>query len=91
MISKALLRARRTLDALITRDTNPIPLFQRVVLELQFHCNRDCFFCSRESDRLGQRKTSDGTSIRQAMPTEKVLSLLAELEELNFRGYITFH
>ena len=91
MISQALLRARKTLDALTQRDASHIPLFQRVVIELQSHCNRDCFFCCRESDRLGKRKAADGTSIRQSLPTEKVLALLDELEALQFRGHITFH
>lgn len=91
MISGALLKARKTLDALSWRDPTHIPLFQRVVVELQSHCNRDCFFCSRESDRHGKRKTADGTSIRESLPTEKVLSLLDELEALEFRGHITFH
>ena len=68
-----------------------IPLFQRVVLELQSHCNRACDFCSRESDTSGKRKTADGESVRQSMPTEKIMSLLDELESLSFEGYITFH
>jgi MoaA/NifB/PqqE/SkfB family radical SAM enzyme len=91
MISQALSTARKALDALAWRDSSLIPLFQRAVIELQSHCNRDCFFCSRESDRSGKRKTADGTSIRQALPTEKVFSLLDELEALQFRGHITFH
>ena len=91
MISEALLRARKTLGALSWRESGSIPLFQRVVLELQSHCNRDCFFCCRESDHSGKRKTADGTSIRQSLATEKVFSLLDELEALEFKGYITFH
>lgn len=68
-----------------------MPLFQRVVVELHSHCNRQCFFCCRESDTAGKRKTADGQSVRQAMPTEKVLALFDELEALGFRGFITFH
>jgi MoaA/NifB/PqqE/SkfB family radical SAM enzyme len=74
-----------------SRSTPPIPLFQWVVVELQSHCNRECFFCCRESDRLGKRKNADGSSVRHAMPTEKILSLFDELESLGFAGYITFH
>src|SRR4030095_16458508 len=59
-----------------------IPLFERVVVELQSHCNRECFFCSRESDTLGKRKTADGESVRRSMPTEKILALFDELESL---------
>jgi len=91
VISEALLTARRALDALSRRTSGDIPLFQRVVIELQSHCNRDCFFCPRESDRGGKRKTADGTSVRQSLATEKVFSLLDELEALEFRGHITFH
>ena len=68
-----------------------IPLFERVVVELQSHCNRECFFCSRESDTLGKRKTADGESVRQSMPTEKILALFDELQSLGFDGFITFH
>ena len=79
------------LQRVLSKPIAPVPLFQRVVLELQSHCNRDCFFCCRESDTTGKRKLEDGTSVRQYMPTEKVTSLLDELEELGFTGYITFH
>jgi MoaA/NifB/PqqE/SkfB family radical SAM enzyme len=68
-----------------------IPLFQRVVVELQSHCNRDCYFCCRESDALGKRKLADGTSVREFMPTDKVMTILDELESLGFTGHITFH
>ena len=68
-----------------------IPLFQRAVIELQSHCNRDCHFCCRESDTSGKRKTADGESVRQSMPSEKVMTLFDELESLGFKGYITFH
>lgn len=68
-----------------------MPLFQRVVIELQSHCNRTCFFCCRESDTLGKRKLADGRSVQRSMPTAKVMSLLDELEALGFTGYITFH
>lgn len=68
-----------------------IPLFQRVVVELHSHCNRQCFFCCRESDTSGKRKTADRKSVREAMPTEKVIALFDELEALGFRGFITFH
>src|SRR5262249_18707440 len=68
-----------------------LPLFQRVLVELQSHCNRSCYFCCRESDIRGKRKFADGTSVQQAMPTEKVMSLLDELQALGFTGYITFH
>ena len=82
---------RRLIRWVETRRRPLIPLFQRVVIELQSHCNRECFFCSRESDTTGKRKTADGRSVRQSMPSEKVLALIDELEALQFKGYITFH
>ena len=62
----------------LRRPWTRIPLFQRVVLELQSHCNRDCYFCCRESDTAGKRKTADGSAVRASLPTEKVLGLLDE-------------
>jgi radical SAM protein with 4Fe4S-binding SPASM domain len=68
-----------------------IPLFQRVVIELQSNCNRDCYFCSRQSDTSGKRRTPEGKRVSKSMPAEKVMKLLDELQSLNFKGYITFH
>jgi MoaA/NifB/PqqE/SkfB family radical SAM enzyme len=68
-----------------------IPLFQRVVVELQSHCNRSCYFCCRESDSIGKRKNPDGSSVKIAMPTEQVIHIFDELESLGFTGHITFH
>jgi MoaA/NifB/PqqE/SkfB family radical SAM enzyme len=85
------LRIKRVLRPLRLWPAPRIPLFQRVVIELQSHCNRDCYFCCRESDTTGKRKHADGSSVKEAMPTEKVLALLDELQELRFTGYITFH
>ena len=66
-------------------------LFQRVAIELQSDCNRDCYFCCRQSDTSGKRRTSEGIRVLKSMPTEKVIKLLDELESLSFKGYITFH
>jgi MoaA/NifB/PqqE/SkfB family radical SAM enzyme len=66
-------------------------LFQRVVIELQSNCNRDCYFCCRQSDTSGKRRTSAGNKVSKSMPTEIVMKLLDELESLSFKGYITFH
>ena len=82
------LKAARLMRVRFMRE---IPLFQRVVIELQSHCNRSCYFCSRESDTTGKRKSADGKSVVQSMPTEKVMALLDELAALGFTGYITFH
>ena len=32
-----------------------IPLFRKLLLELQSNCNRNCFFCNREFDDSGTR------------------------------------
>ncbi len=82
---------RKMLRWVHLRQRPLIPMFQRVAIELQSHCNRDCHFCSRESDTSGKRKTADGESVRQSMPSEKVMTLFDELESLEYQGYITFH
>jgi MoaA/NifB/PqqE/SkfB family radical SAM enzyme len=84
-------RARQLLSRLSLRKSPAIPLFQRVVIELQSHCNRKCYFCCRESDTSGKRKTADGRSVLQFMPSERVTMLFDELGSMRFRGYITFH
>jgi MoaA/NifB/PqqE/SkfB family radical SAM enzyme len=84
-------RARRLLGRLSLRKSPTIPLFQRVSIELQSHCNRKCYFCCRESDTSGKRKTADGKSIIQFMPSERVTMLFDELGLMGFNGYITFH
>ncbi len=84
-------RAKKWLRKAALWPAPSIPLFQRVVIELQAHCNRDCFFCCRESDTQGKRKNADGTSVLHAMPSEQVLNLFDQLSELGFGGYITFH
>jgi len=84
-------RARQLLSRLSLKSAPRIPLFQRVSIELQSHCNRTCYFCCRESDTTGKRKTADGKSVHQTMPSERVTKLLDELASMEFRGYITFH
>ena len=86
-----LTHSRRLLSRLQLKKPPAIPLFHRVVIELHSHCNRTCYFCSREADSSGKRKTADGKSVVQLMPTERVTMLFDELESLEFRGHITFH
>jgi len=76
---------------LLSGTSPTIPLFQRVVIELQSHCNRSCYFCCRESDASGKRKFANGKSVFQTMPSERVTMLFDELGSMVFRGYITFH
>src|SRR4051794_26245397 len=84
-------RAIQLLSRLSLRKSTPIPLFRRVVIELQSHCNRECYFCCRESDTSGKRKAAGGKSVLQSMPSEQVTKLLDELDSMGFKGYITFH
>ena len=82
---------RQFFSRLLQRRSRTIPLFQRVVIELQSNCNRECYFCCRESDASGKRKTADGKSVMQFMSSERVMILLDELRSMGFGGYITFH
>src|ERR1041384_5595683 len=91
MGSGILARSRRALSKLLPKQPPPIPLFQRVVIELQSHCNRSCYFCCRAADTSGKRKTADNISVVRFMPTERITLLLDELETMGFCGYITFH
>ncbi len=67
------------------------PLFQRVMLELNSNCNRDCDFCPRKRDRSGNRKDKNGKPIIKKLPTSKVIDIFNQLEKLGFKGRITFH
>ena len=91
MVTGILTHSRRVLSTLLPKKQPAIPLFQRVVIELHSHCNRTCYFCSRESDTSGKRKTADNKSVVQFMSTERINMLVDELEAMGFTGYITFH
>ena len=66
-------------------------MFRMVQLELQSHCNRDCWFCPRHLDRSGHRKDANGESIKKKFPTEKIRDIFEQLCELNFKKRIIFH
>ena len=68
----------------------PIPLFSRILIELNSNCNRDCFFCNRTFDTSGKRLV-DGKRVLKKMPTEHVLRIMDEAVALGFRGKIAFH
>lgn len=67
------------------------PLFQTVMLEITSYCNRDCDFCPRKRDRSGNRKDKNGKPIKKKLPTNKVMDIFNQLEEMGFKGRITFH
>jgi radical SAM protein with 4Fe4S-binding SPASM domain len=72
-------------------SSKPIPLFERLEIESQSNCNRDCWFCSRTHDRSGIYKDEHGQSVIKEMPTEKILDILNQAQVLGFTGEISFH
>jgi radical SAM protein with 4Fe4S-binding SPASM domain len=71
--------------------TRPIPLFRRLLLELQSNCNRSCFFCNRPWDDSGKRVDADGGHVMRSMPAEHASRIMREAAALGFRGKIAFH
>ena len=67
------------------------PIWEIVELDLQSLCNRNCNFCPRYNDRTGIRKDSTGRKINKKMPSEKVYSIIDELNNMGYKGRITFH
>lgn len=68
-----------------------IPIFRRILLELQSNCNRDCFFCNRFGDQSGKRIDVNGNRIVRSMPTENALDIMNQAEAMGFNGLISFH
>lgn len=68
----------------------PIPLFSRMLIELNSNCNRDCFFCNRTFDTSGKRLV-DGKRVLKNMPTEHALRIMDEAVAMGFRGKVAFH
>ncbi len=68
-----------------------IPLFERLQIESQSHCNRSCWFCPRTYDRSGKYLDDAGKAVFNRMPTEKLLDLLDQAQALGFRGRVGFH
>ena len=73
------------------QTTNDFPLFERLQIESQAHCNRDCWFCSRTYDRSGNYLDHRGKPVIHQMPTETILDLLDQARALGFRGRVGFH
>ena len=68
-----------------------MPLFERLQIESQSNCNRDCWFCPRTYDRSGKYLDATGKAVFAQMPTAKILGLLDEARALGFRGLVGFH
>jgi len=69
----------------------PIPLFERLVIESHAYCNRACWFCPRTHDRSGGYLNGEGSPVRSEMPTDRILDLLDQAQTLDFRGQVAFH
>ena len=67
-----------------------IPLFQRLAIETQANCNRDCWFCPRTFDDSGVYRDASGRSNFAQMSTETVLGLLDQAHALGFRVLVSF-
>ena len=68
-----------------------VPLFERLQVESQSHCNRSCWFCPRTYDQSGKYRSATGTSVSAQMPTRKILDLLDQAQALGFRERVGFH
>jgi 2-deoxy-scyllo-inosamine dehydrogenase (SAM-dependent)/8-amino-3,8-dideoxy-alpha-D-manno-octulosonate transaminase len=68
-----------------------IPLFERLELETQSHCNRACWFCPRIYDRTGAYLDHEGEPVVRQMATEKVLDILDQAASLQFTGGVSFY
>jgi radical SAM protein with 4Fe4S-binding SPASM domain len=70
---------------------DPTPLFERLQIESQSNCNRDCWFCPRTYDRSGKYLDAHGKPVLRQMPTAKIVGLLDEARAMGFRGLVGFH
>jgi len=70
---------------------DPTPLFERLQIESQSNCNRECWFCPRTYDRSGKYLDARGKPVLRQMPTAKILGLLDEAHAMGFRGLVGFH
>ena len=67
-----------------------MPLFQRLLIETQANCNRECWFCPRTFDHSGVYRHASGRSSFAQMPTATVVDLLDQAQALGFTGLVTF-
>jgi radical SAM protein with 4Fe4S-binding SPASM domain len=70
---------------------NDLPLFERLQIESQANCNRDCWFCPRTYDRSGAYLDPAGRRVWNRMPTDTILDLLDQAAAMGFGGRVGFH
>lgn len=68
-----------------------IPLFERLQIESQAICNRDCWFCPRTHDRSGAYLDGEGRAVAGELSTAKIVDLLDQAAALGFRGPVGFY
>jgi len=73
------------------REVTPDSLFNYLNLELQSNCNRSCWFCPRTYDTSGRYLDKDGKPVIKQMPTDKILGILDQAQEMGFRGGVSNH
>lgn len=59
----------------------PYPIFDRISIESNSYCNRNCSFCTRSFDNRAKTK----------MPLDLIKKVLNELHQINYQGLIAFH
>lgn len=59
-------------------------LYGMLVLELHSRCDRNCWFCMRQSSGARLR-------VRESMPTNEARRILWEASEMGFRSWVTFY
>jgi radical SAM protein with 4Fe4S-binding SPASM domain len=68
-----------------------LPLFERLEIETQSHCNRSCWFCPRVYDRSGAYLDADGAPVIVQMPTATIIDILDQAQAMGFDGLVSFH
>src|SRR5215470_3246120 len=74
-----------------TMQNREIPLFERLEVETQSHCNRSCWFCPRVHDRTGAYLNRNGEPVIRQMSSETVLDILDQAASLQFAGGVSFY